>query len=149
LQPPAVLRSPDAQTERETLQIAVTRLLLKSYYDIVRKIIQDAVPKAIMHFLVNHVKRELHSVFIRKLYRESLFEEMLQEKEEVAVKRKRCKEILRVLQQAAWVCRTLQHPFFSLSSSFFSFFFLASVGHLANMATKPLEALIGRCWTSR
>jgi hypothetical protein len=67
---------------------------------------------------------------------------MLQEKEEVAVKRKRCKEILRVLQQAAWVCRTLQHPFSSLSSSFFSFFFLASVGHLANMATKPLEALI-------
>jgi hypothetical protein len=52
LQPPAVLRSPDAQTERETLEIAVTRLLLKSYYDIVRKIIQDAVPKAIMHFLV-------------------------------------------------------------------------------------------------
>lgn len=37
------------------------------------------------------------------LYRESLFEEMLQEKEDIAVKRKRCKEILRVLQQAAWV----------------------------------------------
>ncbi|CAK9278861.1 unnamed protein product [Sphagnum jensenii] len=101
-EPPAVLRSPDAQTERETLEIAVTRLLLKSYYDIVRKIIQDAVPKAIMHFLVNHVKRELHSVFIRKLYRESLFEEMMQEKEDVAVNRKHCKEILRVLQQAAW-----------------------------------------------
>jgi dynamin 1-like protein len=110
LQPPAVLRSPDAQTERETLQIAVTRLLLKSYYDIVRKIIQDAVPKAIMHFLVNHVKRELHSVFIRKLYRESLFEEMMQEKEDVAVNRKHCKEILRVLQQAAWVWRTLLEP---------------------------------------
>jgi dynamin 1-like protein len=102
LQPPAVLRSTDAQTEQETLEIAVTRLLLKSYYDIVRKNIQDAVPKAIMHFLVNHVKRELHSVFIRKLYRESLFEEMMQEKEDVAVNRKHCKEILRVLQQAAW-----------------------------------------------
>lgn len=32
-----------------------------------------------------------------------MFEEMLQEKEEIAAKRKRCKEILRVLQQAAWV----------------------------------------------
>jgi dynamin 1-like protein len=48
-----VLRSTDAQTEQETLEIAVTRLLLKSYYDIVRKNIQDAVPKAIMHFLVS------------------------------------------------------------------------------------------------
>ena len=35
--------------------------------------------------------------------REHLFEEMLQEKEEVAVKRTRCKEIFNVLQQAAWV----------------------------------------------
>eukprot|EP00246_Nothoceros_aenigmaticus_P012241 TRINITY_DN3698_c0_g2_i3.p1 TRINITY_DN3698_c0_g2~~TRINITY_DN3698_c0_g2_i3.p1 ORF type:complete len:767 (-),score=166.49 TRINITY_DN3698_c0_g2_i3:167-2467(-) len=101
-EPPTVLRATDAQTEQETVEIAVTRLLLKSYYDIVRKNIQDSVPKAIMHFLVNHVKRELHSVFIRKLYRESLFEDMLQEREEIAAKRKRCKEILRVLQQAAW-----------------------------------------------
>lgn len=38
-----------------------------------------------------------------QLYRENMFEEMLQEKEEIAAKRKRCKEILRVLQQAAWV----------------------------------------------
>ncbi|BBN03544.1 dynamin 1-like protein [Marchantia polymorpha subsp. ruderalis] len=106
-EPPTVLRATDAQTEQETVEIAVTRLLLKSYYDIVRKNIQDSVPKAIMHFLVNHVKRELHSVFIRKLYRESLFEEMLQEKEEIAAKRKRCKEILRVLQQAAWTLEEL------------------------------------------
>ncbi|KAH8950520.1 hypothetical protein BDL97_10G090300 [Sphagnum fallax] len=106
-EPPSVLRPNDTQTEQETVEITVTRLLLKSYYDIVRKNIQDSVPKAIMHFLVNHAKRELHSVFIRKLYRENLFEEMLQEREETAVKRKRCKEILRILQQAAWTLEEL------------------------------------------
>lgn len=79
-EPPATLRASDAQSEQETVETAVTWLLLKSYYDIVRKNIQDLVPKPIMHFLVNHVKRELHSVFIRKLYRENLFDEMLQEK---------------------------------------------------------------------
>lgn len=52
LQPPLVLRAADAATEQETIEIAVTRVLLKSYYDIVRKNIQDQVPKAIMHFLV-------------------------------------------------------------------------------------------------
>lgn len=47
------------------------------------------------------------SVVSAVTYRENLFEEMLQEKEEIAVKRKRCKEILRVLQQAAWVLKFL------------------------------------------
>jgi len=39
--------------------------------------------------------------FIRKLYRENLFEEMLQEREEIAVRRHRSIELFQVLQQAA------------------------------------------------
>ncbi|PQQ12281.1 dynamin-related protein 3A [Prunus yedoensis var. nudiflora] len=99
-EPPTVLRPTENHSEQETIEITVTKLLLRSYYDIVRKNIEDSVPKAIMHFLVNHTKRELHNVFIKKLYRENLFEEMLQEPDEVAMKRKRTRETLRVLQQA-------------------------------------------------
>eukprot|EP00850_Spirogloea_muscicola_P016294 SM000131S26724 [mRNA] locus=s131:170828:177321:+ [translate_table: standard] len=106
-EPPAVLRASDVHTEQEATEIAVTKLLLKSYYDIVRKNVQDQVPKAIMHFLVNQVKRELHNIFIRHLYRESLLDDLLQEKEEIAFKRKRCKEILKVLQQASWTLEDL------------------------------------------
>ncbi|CAH8329491.1 unnamed protein product [Eruca vesicaria subsp. sativa] len=99
-QPPAVLRPSETHTEQEDVEIQITKLLLKSYYDIVRKNIEDSVPKAIMHFLVNHTKRELHNVFIKKLYRENLFEEMLQEPDEIAGKRKRTQETLHILQQA-------------------------------------------------
>ncbi|KAG2703933.1 hypothetical protein I3843_06G151400 [Carya illinoinensis] len=99
-EPPSVLRPTENQSEEEAIEIIAIKLLLRSYYDIVRKNIEDCVPKAIMHFLVNHTKRELHNVFIKKLYRENLFEEMLQEPEEVAMKRKRTRETLRVLQQA-------------------------------------------------
>ncbi|KAB1993786.1 hypothetical protein ERO13_D13G049100v2 [Gossypium hirsutum] len=99
-EPPSVLRPSEDRSETEAIEIAVTKLLLRSYYDIVRKNIEDSVPKAIMHFLVNHTKRELHNVFIKKLYRENLFEEMLQEPDEIASKRKRTRETLRVLQQA-------------------------------------------------
>ncbi|KAG7011559.1 Dynamin-related protein 3A [Cucurbita argyrosperma subsp. argyrosperma] len=99
-EPPAVLRPSESLTEQEAIEIAITKLLLRSYYDIVRKNIEDYVPKAIMNFLVNHTKRDLHNVFIKKLYRENLFEEMLQEPDEVAMKRKRTRETLRVLQQA-------------------------------------------------
>ncbi|KAK4750046.1 hypothetical protein SAY87_027495 [Trapa incisa] len=100
MEPPTVLRPSESHSEQEAVEIAAMKLLLRSYYDIVRKNIQDYVPKTIMHFLVNHTKRELHNVFIKKLYRENLFEEMLQEPDEVAMKRKRTRETLRVLQQA-------------------------------------------------
>ncbi|KAH6767017.1 dynamin-related protein 3A [Perilla frutescens var. hirtella] len=99
-EPPSVLRPSETHSDQEAIEIAVTKLLLRSYYDIVRKNIEDSVPKAIMHFLVHHTKRELHNIFIKKLYRDNLFEEMLQEPDEVATKRKRTRETLRVLQQA-------------------------------------------------
>lgn len=54
LQPPTMfMGSIDAQIEHETMEIVVTQLLLKSYYDIVHKTIQDVVTKSIMHFLVS------------------------------------------------------------------------------------------------
>ncbi|CAK9141670.1 unnamed protein product [Ilex paraguariensis] len=99
-EPPSILRPSETHSDQEAIEITVTKLLLRSYYDIVRKNIEDSVPKAIMHFLVNHTKRELHNVFIKKLYRDNLFEEMLQEPDEVSMKRKRTRETLRVLQQA-------------------------------------------------
>ncbi|KAL0365228.1 UNVERIFIED_CONTAM: Dynamin-related protein 3A [Sesamum angustifolium] len=71
---------------KRLLRITVTKLLLRSYYDIVRKNIEDSVPKAIMHFLSKT--------------RDNLFEEMLQEPDEVSMKRKRTRDTLRVLQQA-------------------------------------------------
>uniref|UniRef100_A0A5B7C9S5 Putative dynamin-related protein 3A-like n=1 Tax=Davidia involucrata TaxID=16924 RepID=A0A5B7C9S5_DAVIN len=100
-EPPTVLRSSETHSEQEAIEIAITKLLLRSYYDIVRKKIEDSVPKAIMHFLVNHSKRELHNVLIQNLYRENLFEEMLQETEEMAMKRRHAQETFRVLQQAS------------------------------------------------
>lgn len=104
---------PLEMTERDAEIIIATKLLLASYYDIVRKNIQDLVPKSIMHFLVrlflplvscvctlliyqsdfldplfltlfpvhmnvyaiadvlqvNYTKRDLHFVFIQKLYK--------------------------------------------------------------------------------
>ncbi|GMH17911.1 hypothetical protein Nepgr_019752 [Nepenthes gracilis] len=99
-EPPTILKPPETHTENEAIEIAVTKLLLMSYYDIVRKNVEYSVPKAIMHFLVNHTKRELHNVFIQKLYRENLFEEMLQEPDEVATKRKDTRDKLCILNQA-------------------------------------------------
>ncbi|KAI9191458.1 hypothetical protein LWI28_008696 [Acer negundo] len=98
-EPPSILR-PLEMTERDAVEIIVTKLMLRSYHDIVRKNIQDLVPKAIMHFLVNHTKRNLHNTFIRKLYRENQIEELLEEQEDIAANRKHAHEVFSVLQQA-------------------------------------------------
>ena len=45
--------------------------------NIVRKNVQDSVPKAIMAFLVNHTKNDIQSELVRSLYKEELFEELL------------------------------------------------------------------------
>lgn len=47
-----MLRSSEFDSDEKAVEITATKLLLRSYYDIVRKGIQDYVPKAIMHFLV-------------------------------------------------------------------------------------------------
>jgi len=43
-------------TEREKVETELIRSLISSYFHIVRESIQDLVPKAIMHLLVNHCK---------------------------------------------------------------------------------------------
>ncbi|CAJ2648887.1 unnamed protein product [Trifolium pratense] len=102
-EPPPILRPSDCNSDSETeaVEIMVTKLLLKSYYDIVRKNIEDIVPKTIMHFLVNNTKRGLHNNVIKKLYRDNLLEEMFQEPDEIALKRKRCIELLEAYRQAS------------------------------------------------
>ncbi|XP_040946229.1 dynamin-related protein 3A isoform X2 [Gossypium hirsutum] len=151
-EPPSILR-PLEMSENEATEIIITRILVKSYFDKVRKNIQDLVSKAIMHFLVILFRLTLLLVkfkviiltnlkyfppfyqfrsiiqketFITLLYkyctsmsllvdgafevyhvsvfnlqnREILFEELLQEQDEVVARRKHAKEVLRVLRQA-------------------------------------------------
>ncbi|XWS70520.1 hypothetical protein CRYUN_Cryun03dG0054800 [Craigia yunnanensis] len=98
-EPPSILRSLE-MSENEATEIIITKLLVQSYFDIVRKNIQDLVPKAIMHFLVNHTKRNLHNTFIQILYRENLFEELFKEQDEVVARRKHAQKMLHVLRQA-------------------------------------------------
>jgi dynamin 1-like protein len=97
-EPPITLKP--SETEQDATEVAIVKLLIKSYYDIVRKSIEDAIPKAVMHFLVNHTKRDLHNFLIRKLYRENLLNELMRETDEVLIRRQHIQETLEVLEQA-------------------------------------------------
>ncbi|KAJ9595852.1 hypothetical protein L9F63_012954, partial [Diploptera punctata] len=56
LLPEVPIQSSRQLSEREQRDCDVIERLIKSYFYIVRKSIQDSVPKAVMHFLVNYVK---------------------------------------------------------------------------------------------
>lgn len=73
---------------------------MSSYFDIVRKNIGDSVPKSIMFFLVNTSKDTIQNELVRCLYKEDLFDDLLEENPLIAAKRKACKEMLDVLKQA-------------------------------------------------
>ncbi|KAI9477996.1 MAG: Dynamin central region-domain-containing protein [Benjaminiella poitrasii] len=87
-------------TDREELEIQLIRTLITSYFNIVRKNIQDLVPKAIMHLLVNNSRESLQNRLVAALYKEENFDELLQEDDTIATEREKCKTMLNVYKQA-------------------------------------------------
>ncbi|KAJ1165716.1 hypothetical protein NDU88_006133 [Pleurodeles waltl] len=88
---------------REQRDCEVIERLIKSYFLIVRKNIQDSVPKAVMHFLVNHVKDTLQSELVGQLYKSLLLEDLLTESEDMAQRRKEAADMLKALQRAGQI----------------------------------------------
>ncbi|XP_025190906.1 dynamin-1-like protein [Melanaphis sacchari] len=96
------LQSPSNRnlSEKELRDCDVIERLIKSYFYIVRKSIQDSVPKAIMHFLVNFVKNYLQSELVTHLYKSEQVEELLNESEHISNRRKEAIDMLKALQNA-------------------------------------------------
>ncbi|CAB1412346.1 unnamed protein product [Pleuronectes platessa] len=90
-------------SSREQRDCEVIERLIKSYFLIVRKNIQDSVPKAVMHFLVNHVKDSLQSELVGQLYKSGLLNDLLTESEDMAQRRKEAADMLQALQKAGQV----------------------------------------------
>ncbi|XP_025405642.1 dynamin-1-like protein [Sipha flava] len=96
------LQSPSNRnlSEKELRDCDVIERLIKSYFYIVRKSIQDSVPKAIMHFLVNFVKNNLQSELVTHLYKSEQVEELLNESVHISNRRKDAVDMLKALQNA-------------------------------------------------
>ncbi|CCJ29076.1 unnamed protein product [Pneumocystis jirovecii] len=75
--------------ERQQLEVNLIRSLIISYFNTVRETVQDQVPKAIMHFLVNYCKQSLQNKLVTELYKEELFNDLLYENESLALEREK------------------------------------------------------------
>ncbi|KAF0852279.1 mitochondrial dynamin family protein [Andalucia godoyi] len=81
--------SEDPWTSQERAEVSLIRSMMSSYFAIVRKNIMDSVPKAIMHFLVNHIRDNLQTELVARVYREQDFPELLREAPDVEERRSR------------------------------------------------------------
>ncbi|XP_058061943.1 dynamin-1-like protein [Anopheles bellator] len=87
-------------TDKEQKDCDVIERLIKSYFYIVRKSIQDSVPKAVMHFLVNFVKDNLQSELVTHLYKSDSANELLNESDHISIRRKEASDMLKALTRA-------------------------------------------------
>uniref|UniRef100_A0AAX7V9W1 Dynamin-1-like protein n=1 Tax=Astatotilapia calliptera TaxID=8154 RepID=A0AAX7V9W1_ASTCA len=87
-------------SSREQRDCEVIQRLIKSYFLIVRKSIQDSVPKTVMHFLVNYVKEHLQSELVGQLYKQPLLQELLIESQDTAQQRTEVAQMLEALKKA-------------------------------------------------
>jgi dynamin 1-like protein len=84
----------------DEMEIHFIRSLIQSYFDIVRQSIQDIIPKAIMHFLVNHTAQHVQNRLVASLYKPELFSDLLNEDEGLVAERARVKALLDAYREA-------------------------------------------------
>ncbi|XP_029464241.1 dynamin-1-like protein isoform X2 [Rhinatrema bivittatum] len=90
-------------SQKEQRDCEVIQRLIKSYFLIVRKSIQDSVPKTIMHFLVNFVKDHLQSELVGQLYKAQLLDGLLTESQDMAQQRSEATSMLKALHRASQI----------------------------------------------
>lgn len=99
--PPTILKASGNLSEREQLEMETVKLLITSYYNIVKRTVSDLVPKAIIFTLVSKSKDELQRELLSELYsdKEQIGDSM-KESEFVQQRRIECKRMIEALQKA-------------------------------------------------
>eukprot|EP00754_Rhynchopus_humris_P041805 Rhum_TRINITY_DN25347_c0_g1::Rhum_TRINITY_DN25347_c0_g1_i1::g.181910::m.181910/K17065/DNM1L; dynamin 1-like protein len=87
----------DNRRQRET---EIIRELVRTYYHIVRRHMQDHVPKSIQHFMIDQVKEHLYTKLVEEFYKPDQIPHLLSESEEIAQLRKAAKNMEACLTEA-------------------------------------------------
>lgn len=99
--PPAVLKASGNLSEKEIMETDVIKLLITSYFNIVKRTMVDMVPKAVMLNLVRRSQRDMQQELLEKLYKTDKFNKLLEESAQTVERRKECVRIVDSLQKAA------------------------------------------------
>jgi len=98
--PPPIIRPQAALSDRETMETEVIKLLIHSYFNIVKREMIDMVPKAISLTLVNYSKDNLQRELLQQLYQPDVLDDLLKESEFVVSRRKEVVSMVQALNKA-------------------------------------------------
>ncbi|KAJ2064339.1 vacuolar protein sorting-associated protein 1 [Coemansia sp. S146] len=98
--PPQVLKASGTLSEREQQETEVIKLLIKSYFNIVKRTTIDMVPKSIMFKLVYFAMDGLQRELLKELYNPEALADLLKESESTVARRNECKKMIEALKKA-------------------------------------------------
>ncbi|KAJ6451922.1 Dynamin central region-domain-containing protein [Mycena sanguinolenta] len=98
--PPATLSSQAPLNARDTMETQIIRLLIISYFNIVKREMIDTVPKAISLTLIGHTTKNIQQALLQELYRPEGIADLLKESEAVVVRRRELTAIVEALNKA-------------------------------------------------
>ncbi|USW51069.1 Putative dynamin stalk domain, dynamin, GTPase region, GTPase effector domain-containing protein [Septoria linicola] len=106
--PPPTLKASGTLSEKETQEVEVIKLLISSYFNIVRRTMIDMVPKAIMLNLVEHTKEEMQRELLEQMYRTQELDDLLKESDYTTKRRKECQQMVESLSRASEIVSQVQ-----------------------------------------
>ncbi|KAL2109336.1 hypothetical protein VUR80DRAFT_2561 [Thermomyces stellatus] len=106
--PPPTLKASGTLSERENIEVEVIKLLISSYYNIVKRTMIDMVPKAIMLNLVQHTKDEMQRELLEKMYQTDTLDDLLKESDFTVRRRKECQDMVKSLSRASEIVSQVQ-----------------------------------------
>ena len=94
-------KDPGQSSPRSQLEVRIIKGLIVSYFDTVRKTMNDMVPKTVMAFLVNKTKNMAQRELVAALYNENVdVKSLLDEDEATVKKREECANMVKSLQKS-------------------------------------------------
>ena len=98
--PDTMTMKSELPSDRERIETEIIKSLIESYFNIVRKNFLDLVPKTIMYFLVNHSRDSVQNELVSELYKDDHIQDLMKETDDIAQRRKTCREMRELLQRA-------------------------------------------------
>mmetsp|Transcript_25449 Transcript_25449/g.19199 ORF Transcript_25449/g.19199 Transcript_25449/m.19199 type:complete len:102 (-) Transcript_25449:44-349(-) len=82
------------------MEIRIIKNLILSYFDIIKKTINDIVPKTIIAFMINKTKNNAQKELVQNIIKEeSDLQTLLEEDVEIIERRQRCQEMIQTLKK--------------------------------------------------